>query len=218
MSELDARLRKLALEAKRHPSKSRERQKYLHQLISEIQQLSQQIHLDCPSDYQGSYREIYAVALQRTYRYICENIDSYQPEKAEVMRWFKFLLKKKFPDAIGEIFNPGRNRNWSNTKRRSLDDINSSPKENIENTNNETMSLSEQIVQCIQEDPEGLFKEKKMRSNPEVNFRWLVRKRIERYSWEEIAQEVNVNVSAISNFYQRSLEKFKPKIKEYLEH
>jgi DNA-directed RNA polymerase specialized sigma24 family protein len=217
MSELDTQLRKLALAAQTHPPKSRERQKYLGQLISEIQQSGQQIHLDCPPDYQASYREIYDIAVQKTYQYICEKIDSYQPERGEVMGWFNFMLQKQFPNAIREIINPGKSRNWSNIPRRSLDDFTRSPTENLESPNNETISLSEEIVQCIQEDPEGLFEEKTMKSNPKVNFRWLVLKRIEGYSWEEIAQEVSVKVSAISNFYQRSLEIFKPKIKEYLE-
>jgi hypothetical protein len=78
------------------------------------------------------------------------------------------------------------------------------------------MTLSEQIIQIIKEDPEGLFEAKTMKSNPKVNFKWLAIKRIQGYSWQEIAEEVGSEFTALSNFYQRSLKEFSAKIKYYL--
>lgn len=215
MSELDEQLRQLALQAQQHPPKSPERKRCLEQLITSIKNSGQKIRLNCHG-YQELYQEIYDVTEQKTFQYICEKIDNYNLEKGEVMAWFKFIFNNKIPQAIAELINPGNSRNWSNIPRFSLDDLNHTSSESIETQSNTEIFLSEQIIQTIREDPEKLFEGKKMPSNPKVDFKWLAIKRYEGYSWKEISQEVGSEVSAISNFYQRSLEHFKTTIQDYL--
>jgi hypothetical protein len=211
---LDEELKTIALTAQGHPPGSPERQKHLGQLITKIQKSAQKVRPMCPPSCEGSYSEIYNIALQTTYQYICEEIDQYRIERGTVMAWFNFNLSKQFIQATREIMNPGKSRNWSRIKRISLDDLDRG--ETIEETGQVESSLSERVLEVIREDPEGLFRAEIMPSNPRVNFQWLVLQRIAGYHWREIAEDKGSTIQGLNNFCDRSLKKFKDKIKKYL--
>ena len=80
-------LRRIALQAQKHPRKSKERRIFLTRLICEIQQSGE---LSCAEN----------EALDRTFFAICHQIDEYD-ETQDVMTWVKDLLKQQL-DAIVE--------------------------------------------------------------------------------------------------------------------
>ncbi len=89
--EIDQCLKQLAMEAQRHPPKSRQRQRALAKLVSAIERSGKLAH-PYPSYFRGSYKEIYAEAQQRLFCHICEKIDDYDSQR-EVLQWANFLLK-----------------------------------------------------------------------------------------------------------------------------
>ena len=77
-------------------------------------------------------------------------------------------------------------------------------------------SLSQEVMQCLEDDPEGLFQAAYVANFPNANFQVLALRRLTGYSWQEISSELNISAQTLSSFYQRSLIKFTPKFKEYL--
>lgn len=206
MNDLDQHLKQLAIEAKRHPPKTIERQRSLTKLICEIQKSGRLIRrIDVPPQLEGSYQEIYAVATQRLFRYICEKIDNYDPNTGEVLQWANYLLKIRFSDASGEI--TGKRQHLS------LDDL------EIDEMNQETTqkdSLAQELRKYIEEDPEGLFSTAHTSGNEQANFKFISLRLADGYTYTEIAKELGIYYQTLNSFYKRTIVKFKPLFQEYL--
>ncbi|MDB9315418.1 hypothetical protein PN462_20050 [Spirulina sp. CS-785/01] len=210
MCDLEDRLKKLAIAAQTHPPDSLPRRKAVDRLLREIQQSGRLTRPPVPPQFQASYDEIYGIAIQQLFGYIYRKLDTYDPHRGEVLQWVNFLLQRRFPDAIREL----SGKNWSKTVPFTLDDLetmNPIPKEE------DTVKIeAKDIVECLQEDPEGLFVSTYTCQNPTANFQFIALKIVEGYTWQEIAEELNLKVSTISSFYQRNLTRFSPKIHDYL--
>jgi hypothetical protein len=208
MDELNTRLRQLATEAQQYPSKSPERQRRLAKLFSEIQKSGQiaYYHSLCPSMLRGSYQEIYDEALQITYCHITEKINQYDPSKGEVLAWFNNTLKWKFLDTIPNFQLPS-----SIIPITSIDKLSQIP------SNPEESLPSAQIIEIIEEDPEKLFENTYLGNNKQANFKYIALQRYKGISWQVLSSELELNIANLSNFYQRSLKKFAPIIRKYLQ-
>jgi hypothetical protein len=68
----------------------------------------------------------------------------------------------------------------------------------------------------IKEDPQGIFSKTYTCNNRRANFQYIALKKNEGYAWREIAEDLNLKISAISNFYRRCLQEFAPLIQKYL--
>jgi DNA-directed RNA polymerase specialized sigma24 family protein len=75
--------------------------------------------------------------------------------------------------------------------------------------------LMEILKECIETDPENLFKQENIENHPQANFQALALRRISGKSWKEIAVEFNLKVPTVSSFYYRCLTKFSKKLKIY---
>jgi hypothetical protein len=212
---LDDRLRHLAMAAQQHPPKSQARQWALSRLINAISR-SKRLSRPRRDQFQEFYEEIYAEAVQRLFAYVCEKIDRYSPDRGEVLQWVNFLLNQRFfIEASREVLpvvyqgiDPKR------FQRITLDDLD---RNNPSEVNPQLIPLlSQEVAQCLENDPEGLFQAACVTNFPNANFRSIALKRLAGYSWQEISLELNVNSQTLSSFYQRSLIRFTPKFKEYL--
>jgi DNA-directed RNA polymerase specialized sigma24 family protein len=212
MSKLDCLLQQLALAAQQHPSRSLTRNRLLSQLFRNIQQSGElgSYQALCPRQLKGNYSEIYAEALQRLFYYITKQIDDYTPDKGKVIQWANGQLRWKFMDAI---------RDWKEFDKDaeilSLDELEQVSiywvKENL------APSLSEQLIEIVKEDPQGIFQQTYTGKNPRANFRYIALKRnIDEVSWSELSEELGVKLVTLSNFYRRCLDKFAPLIIKYL--
>ena len=201
--ELDQQLEQLALTAKQHPPLTSERQLALRKLINGIRQSGRLCHPHW-GQFSGVYPDIYNEALQELWLYVCQSIDRYDPERGSVMDWVNMLLDRRFfKEAIPKILDK------QGLKRITLSDL-----DNLA-TPEETESLIEVIKECINLDPESLFKDEHIENYPAANFQALLKRRLSGKSWKEVSAEFDIKASTISSFYSRCLNKFSSKLKEY---
>jgi DNA-directed RNA polymerase specialized sigma24 family protein len=165
--------------------------------------------------FHGFYEDIYAEAQQRLFLYLCEDIDRYNPER-EVLQWANFLMKKRFFVEASRDIMPTAPKGMDRSQVRwtTLDVLDK--QEPPEVRSRSTVSLSESIIQCIQDDPNGIFREAHISENPDANFQYIALRFLGGYSWKEISAELDVKVVTLSSFYQRCLIKFAPVLKAYV--
>ncbi|HEY9631773.1 MAG TPA: sigma-70 family RNA polymerase sigma factor [Coleofasciculaceae cyanobacterium] len=214
MNEVDQRLKQLAIEAQRHPPKSKQRQQALAKLVSAIQQ-SGKLTRPYKGYFRGFYEEIYAEAQQKLFCHICERLDDYDPQK-EVLQWANFLLKRRFFIEASRSVMPTvyEGVNQKQIRKFSIDDLD---RNNPAEVNPQlTPSLSQEVIQCLEDDPEDIFKTAYVANNPAANFQFISIKIVSGYAWKEISAELGIKVPTLSSFYQRCLTKFAPKFKEYM--
>lgn len=219
---LDEQLKRLAEEARQHPPNTPQRQRLIAQLISAIYR-SKRLVRPYREQFPGLYEEIYAEAQQRLFLHICEKIDQYNSE-FEVMQWANFLMKRRFFIETSRDLLPATPKGverWrslssgeSQIKRMTLEIL---EKQNpVELQSQANASLSEEVIQYIQEDHDKVFQSTHIEHKPAANFQFIALRFLGGYSWKEISVELDVKVVTLSSFYQRCLTKFAPKFKEYL--
>jgi hypothetical protein len=214
-SGLDAQLKQLAIAAQEHPFKSQARQQALARLIGALQS-SQKLVRPRREQFQGMYEEIYAESLQRLFSHICGKIDTYNPERGEVLQWANFLLNRQFfIEASREVLpTTYKGADARQMKRLTLDDLD---RNNPNDINPQLVPLpSQQLLQCLEEDPEGLFQQTHIDNHPDATFQFLATQRLEGYSWQELSDKLGIRIPTLSSFYQRCITKFAPQLKEYL--
>lgn len=201
--EQDERLKQLAFKAKQHPPQTPERQQALAEFVQLILQ-SGRLCRPYRGQFQGIYEQIYDEARQEMLLHICQSIDDYNPEKSPVMRWVNFLFENRFfPNTIPKFMD-------RNIVRRTLDEL-----ENLTQVEEGEVSMSEVIAECIEKDPENLFKNEHIKNCPGANFQLLAKRRLAGASWQEISSELGIKVPTLSTFYQRCLHKFAANLREY---
>lgn len=162
------------------------------------------------------YEEIYAEALQHLFSFICERIDYYNPQKGEVLQWVNFLLNQRFFIIASREFLPTvyEGMDARTVKRLTLESLDES---NPYELNPQLIPhLSQEVKECLEEDPEGLFEQACVANHPTASFRYLALRRLEGYSWQDLSAELNIAIPTLSSFYQRCLTRFAPKLKTYL--
>ncbi|WP_414619924.1 hypothetical protein [Calothrix sp. CCY 0018] len=97
------------------------------------------------------------------------------------------------------------------TKLANIDDeIENIPQPELE------QPLSEQLRAYLENDPNNLL-QKHIRAHPEATFQVIALKRLEGISWKELSETFNIQIPALSNFFQRHLQKIAPEIKRYIQ-
>lgn len=201
--EIDEQLQQLALAAQQHPPLTRERQMALRQLVNQILQ-SGRLCRPQSGQFSGVYQDIYDDALQELLLYICQNIEKYDPERGSVMAWINMLLERRFfKEAIPKILDKQR------IKRMDLSDLDKLA------SSEKTEDLTELLKECIELDPENLFKKDYIENCPLANFQSIAKRRFLGKSWKEISEEFELKVSTVSSFYSRCLSKYSSKLKAY---
>ncbi len=204
-TNLDTQHRDLALFAQRYPHASKERQIALTKLLNAIWQ-SGKLCRPYSGQFQLLYEDIYEEAVQNLFFYLCEddNIKKYDSERGSVLTWVNVLLTKRFfPEAIPKIVGQVQE---TNLEKFNLENIPSS----------ESISLYEEVIECIESDPEKLFSKEHIKGHPEANFQAIARRRYSGVSWKDISAEWGIGITSLHQFYQRSVKKFAPYIRNYL--
>ena len=202
-NELDEQLKQLAISAQQHPALTQGRQLALRKLVNGIVQ-SGRLCRPQRGQFSGSYEDIYNEAVQELLLYICQNLEKYDPERGSVMAWVNVLLERRFfKEAIPKILGK------PNLQKMTLSDLdNLAPPE-------ETESLTEILKECIESDPDNLFKKEYLQNYPAANFQALLQRRILGKSWKEISAEFDINIKTLSSFYYRCVNKFSSRLREY---
>jgi len=204
IDKVDILLQQLATTAQQYPNLTEQRQLALTKLVNTIVQSGRLHHPQRSQFSLDVYEDIYNEALQELLLYICQNIDKYNPERASVMTWVNFLLERRFfREAVQKFFGQQHITNITDAHLNNLVPL------------EESKNLTEILIECIESDPEDIFKKEHIREYPQANFQALAQQRILGKSWKEIATEYNLNISTVSQFYYRCLDKLAEKIKTY---
>ncbi len=200
----DAQLKKLALEAQRHPPHTELRQYALGELVEAIRLSGRLCHPHREGYSPQFYELIYDEAVNETLIYVCQKIDNYDPERGEkkFMNWVNYRLDKVLMQAYKELQQP-KIRSWHNLSELEL--INPSESAN---------SLCEDIRRMLKEDSEKVFKTTHIRNRPDANFAAIALARLSGKSWQEIAAEFSIPLPTLSSFFQRSCAKFRSKFEQ----
>ncbi|MDX2098315.1 MAG: hypothetical protein SFW36_11110 [Leptolyngbyaceae cyanobacterium bins.59] len=215
MDEWEQKLRQWAIEAQQQTTSRR--QIALNRLCRLIMQARKSGVIRCPPlhklppAFYGSYQEIVCDAEAKLLSEICKKIDQYQSD-LPIIRWLQSLLTYRFKDVIREWGQRVVSKPIAGTNRYFL----------IEDLKQAEMPikpfLSELVIQCIEEDPDGLFAKASIRGRPDANFRVIaLMYHADKITLKEIAKKLQVEESALYGFYRRWRDKFAPQIKKYLE-
>ena len=203
LDEFNQQLQVLALTAQQYQPSHPKRQAALRKLVNGILK-SGRLCRPQTGNFRGMYEDIYAVAKQELFYYMCRDLDKYDPEKGKVMTWVNMLLTRRFfPEAIPRVL--GR----PDTRRVTLADLENfaAPEEEV--------TLCERLREVVEADPEGLFQSAHIRYHPETTFQALFLRRLSGQRWEDIATEFGIPLSTAQTFFSRQLQNFSPKLREY---
>jgi hypothetical protein len=197
MDELQQKLRQLIMEACRHPVGSRERQKYLTQII---RFLSDRLWRESIPYYED--------ALQQTWIYFCQNVcegntgQPYDSDRASVVTWLNAYLKRRLQDfSIASQKQQAKtlsNQTDSDEDNQSVDRL-----DNVE-AKPTVPSLLEEVKKWVETDPTNELRRTYLQNHPEINCQVLILKRLPTpTAWKVLAQEFGVSPGTLSSFYQR---------------
>jgi hypothetical protein len=215
--DIDRRLRELALEAQRHPQGNLRRQ-VLEQFFKLLLPATRRI----PRNIQAKIDlYLYDEAHQRVILEMCCNIDRYNPDRGEVLAWYKNLVKGRIKDVKKDYLKRGLKYfpNKEIPEFQDLDVIFSHENLQIENPSffQESRKLQE-LRQLIEEDPDRMFSSAHVQGRPDANFQFLaLAHNWENWTWREIAEKLgNISIQTIAGFYRDQLRRFIPFFRNYL--
>lgn len=204
----DAQLKRLAIEAQRHPPQTELRQHTLTQLVEAIRLSGQ---LARPHQFKFSaqfYSLIYEEAVNRTLTYVCRSIDRYDPDRGQnkkFMNWVNFRLDRNILECRQEF-------NEMNIQELpALTDLEMLPQPE------KSASIAEDLREYIEQDIDQVLRNAHIKNRPEANFRAIALARfIDEKSWAEISSELGIAIPTLSSFFQRRCQKFSPLFEQYL--
>lgn len=200
--ELDEQLLELATTAQQHQPLTQARKVALTKLVNTIVNSGKLCHPQSRLFPTNLYEDIYNEALQELLLYICQNIHKYNPSRGSVLTWVNFLLERRFfLEAIPKILN-----------KQGITQI--PDRDNIA-APSEPKGLTEIVRECIESDPDNIFKRKHIENYPQANFQTLALQRISGKSWKEISAGFEIKIPTVSSFYYRCINEFSSKLKEY---
>ena len=205
----DTQLKKLALEAQRHPPNTELRQQALIELVNAILisgKLSRPHSWISPYSF---YNLIYEEAVNQTLLYVCQKIDNFKAEsesgqERKFITWVNFRLDKMVLEAYGKF------RQQKATEIPSLSDLANMAQPEFQNNS------ADLLIKYIERDVDNQFKNEHVRNFPQANFQTIALARLSGKTWEEMSKEFGVEVPTLSSFFRRTCQKFYPQLQEYL--
>src|ERR687886_2607547 len=152
----DVQLKKLALEAQRHPPHTELRQHALGELIEAIRLSGKLSHPHRARFSPQFYDLIYDEAVNKTLTYVCRKIDKYDPKRGQLMTWVNFRLDRVVIESCREFKTPN------------IQDLPSLPDLEEIVQPEEPPSLFERVRECLEEDAENIFKQVYIRNRTDA--------------------------------------------------
>lgn len=191
---LDEGLKQLLLEAREFAPGSFERQRRLNRLISQMQ-ASGRIWRGGGLIGPDAYEE----ALQKTWLYFCRNLHRYDPTRAGVLTWFNDYLRYRIQDLLGEHYD--RQGRFCDPAQLGLEDV-SQFWENLPAPIPSPPVLEEVMAWLDEERP--AMETIHLRNRPDVNCWVVLQRRLPPETpWKVLAEEWQVPIPTLSNFYQQ---------------
>ncbi|HAX86426.1 MAG TPA: hypothetical protein DCY91_09180 [Cyanobacteria bacterium UBA11370] len=213
---MDEELRKLITEVCQHPPQSRERQKALNRLLIQIQHL--------PGLARSSHPD-YLHALNRTYQWISQNIQNFQPRPPSVQESLVTWINGYLYWRIRDLYAPDNDAPYSFDELVRIEEGGRSYLEQLSSRSSSTPNLTgmdayiEQIQtqenqriglkieQYIEADPTGILRNCYLRDSCECNCQFLSQRLILKEppdKFASVARELNVNYQTLVKHWKRS--------------
>lgn len=178
--------------------------------------LVERIKVEIPKPLHCELEYIYEESLQEVLLYVCQNIEKYDPQRGAMMGWVMFILKRRRINIFHWV-------NWNGKVQpvvtyKDNDDSEVSILDNLRLPEVESVP-SQELIEFLKEDPEGLLSKKLFRNNPKASFQAIALKKCEEEkTWEEIFRELELGNThgPVYQFYRRCCEEFIPYFKKYL--
>jgi hypothetical protein len=225
--QLNNLLNELALEAKKHPKGSKDRQSSLTKLTNGILQTNPRCK-SVPNLLYRVYRELKNEALQETFWLLYKNIDKYDPSKGDILHLFNKSLRFRFQDVYDEHL---KRHHFQQDKKKvniSEESLNS-PLFQDSSSDVTLIDMIEQpesanlcyvewenLKRLIKNDPTGQFKSTHVKDHPEASFQVIALLRFEKKSWQDLSNTWRIDITTLSSFYRRQVKKFNPIFQQYL--
>ncbi|MGB0563880.1 MAG: hypothetical protein ACPGVO_19085 [Spirulinaceae cyanobacterium] len=212
MHQLKTELNALLLKAQSYPAQSESRQRYFSRFYQKLLRSPDLLRPHKSKVAPAYYDEVYETTLQDVGVYLFQKLDSYDPSRSDVMGWVNYLLNVRFYDAL-KIVHPKYSHKKLAIHYTLFPDYHA---DRLSLDNADDQELYRELHDFIATDPDGTLQKSHIKGKPTVNFRAILLKRLENYSWQELAQEFATSIPTLSCFYQRSLKKFAPLFQQTL--
>ncbi len=203
----DSLLKGLALEAQRQPHPSRLRQHALMQLVEAIRACGRLARPHRGKFTPSFYTFLYEEAVNRTLVYVCQKIDTYDPNRGQsqkFMNWVNFRLDRMVIEC---------RRQFSDRDTQELPNLNDL--ERLSQPEPQS-SLANDVRDYIIADPDDVFKSTHIRKRPDASFQAIALARFADQSWEEISAQFDIKIPTLSSFFQRCCDKFSDRFQNLL--
>lgn len=204
METQEEHLRQLVAEACQHPPGSRERQKYLTQII---RLATQKLWRESTPYYQD--------ALQQTWVYFCQNLCEsttgacYDRERASPITWLNTYLKRRLQDGYLDV-QKQRVTLLSVTAKGEEESFN--PVDNLA-ASPDIPPLLEEVRKWVLADPQKQLRRTYISDRPDINCQVLILRRLPPETpWKTLAEEFGISAGTLSSFYQRQC---MPRLREF---
>lgn len=213
---MDEQLRQLIAEVCQYPPQSRERQKSLNQLLIQIQHL--------PGLAKSTHPD-YLHALNRTYQWISQNIQNFQPRppsvQASLVTWINGYLYWR----IRDLYTPEDRMSWSFDELFKVQEVGRSYLEQLSSTGictpnlagidgyieqlqrQENQRIGIELERYIQEDPSAKLQNCHPRECPRCNCHLLSQRLLLQEPPDRIAtlaREFELNYQTLNKHWKRS--------------
>lgn len=197
----DAQLRELVKKACSYPPRSLQRNRYLSQVVRLVQPRLWREAVD-----------YYADALQQTWVYFCNNIceagtaaEPYNPNRGSVATWLNAYLQRRLQDGFSQQQDTRKRQakdyGWRDKTSGEQDESNI-----IDNlaAPSDVPPILEAVYAWVEEDASGQLRSLHIKGHPEANAQVLLLRRLPpETSWKTLSQELDLDISTLSSFYQR---------------
>lgn len=203
----DPLLKGLALEAQSQPNPSGLRQHALLQLVEAIRVCDRLARPHRAKFTPAFYNLLYEEAVNRTLVYVCQKIDTYDPNRGQsqkFMNWVNFRLDRMVIEC---------RRQFSDRDTQELPNLNDL--ERLSQPEPKS-SLATDVRDYIAADPDDVFKTTHIRKRPDASFQAIALARFADKSWEEISAQFDIKIPTLSSFFQRCCDKFSDRFQELL--
>jgi RNA polymerase sigma factor (sigma-70 family) len=164
--------------------------------------------------------ETYEDALQETWISVIKNFDR-AVEKENFLSYFRMMLKFK----ISDIHKKSQSHpQWRRAQEVvSLDSIIMNEDfesvtylDLIASSDADPSGSYQELINIIEKDIDGVFKNTHISSNPQANFQAILLLRLKEKTWKEISELFDVDIRLVYRFFNRSAIKFRTVLEEYL--
>jgi hypothetical protein len=199
MSQLEERLRQLVQQACSHPAGSAERQKALTRIVQLVR----------PKLWKEN-TPYYQDALQQTWLYFCHNLcegrtgECYNPDRGSIVTWLNFYLKRQLQQfQIKEQAQQAKTVSGAVQGRSNDADAPPDPVDNLP-APPDVPPLLDEVKRWVEADSSGELRRAKLANCPGLNCQALILRRLPpETNWKDLADDYNLPISTLSNFYQR---------------